>query len=83
MLAKILIFLSIVCKHHILNFWSKVIRLNGIRNWEASVSWLCGLVSKFDRFQKEKKTKSPDLYDKVQEVAKNIEEFRFFFYFHI
>ncbi len=34
MLAKILIFPSIVCKHHILNSWGKVIRLNGISKWK-------------------------------------------------
>ncbi len=33
-LAKIIIFPNIVCKHHILNSWSKVIRLNGIRKWK-------------------------------------------------
>jgi hypothetical protein len=31
-LAKILTFPNIVCKHHILNSWGKVIRLNGRRN---------------------------------------------------
>jgi hypothetical protein len=30
------------------------------------------------QISKEKKSKSPYLYDKFQEVAKNIEEFRFF-----
>jgi hypothetical protein len=35
---------------------------------------------KFTRFWKEKKIRSPDCYDKFQEVAKNIEGSRFFFF---
>jgi hypothetical protein len=39
--------------------------------------------SKFAKFQKDFFFKSPDLYNKFQEVAKNIEGSRLVFYFHI